>query len=177
MTTKSPVINYLQMSRQNIHKIIQTKQKEIEEAEAAEVQLIEQERAQVRSELEQLASASGFSVSELFPVKQSKGKRHFSKTVKPQYQNPDNPAETWTGLGRKSNWLVAKLKDGAKLTEFKIGQTPPASKVTKRKKKYKSKPRYANPDDPSQTWTGMGRPPAWMQAKMKGGVTKTKFLI
>ena len=28
-------------------------------------------------------------------------------------------------------------------------------------------PKYANPDDPSQTWAGRGRKPLWLVAKMK----------
>ena len=37
-----------------------------------------------------------------------------------KYANPDNRAETWTGRGRKPNWLVAKLNKGAKMTDFTI---------------------------------------------------------
>lgn len=32
--------------------------------------------------------------------------------------------------------------------------------------------KYANPDNPSQTWTGRGRRPAWLVAKMKKRGTK-----
>ena len=34
--------------------------------------------------------------------------------------NPDDPAQTWTGRGRKPNWLVARLKKGAKVENFAI---------------------------------------------------------
>jgi DNA-binding protein H-NS len=37
-----------------------------------------------------------------------------------KYVNPDNKSETWTGRGRKPNWLVAKLSKGAKLADFAI---------------------------------------------------------
>jgi len=33
-------------------------------------------------------------------------------------------------------------------------------------------PKYANPDDPSQTWAGRGRKPLWLVAKMKKKGTK-----
>jgi hypothetical protein len=29
-------------------------------------------------------------------------------------------ADTWTGRGRKPNWLLARLKKGAKLSDFEI---------------------------------------------------------
>jgi DNA-binding protein H-NS len=37
-----------------------------------------------------------------------------------KYANPENKSETWTGRGRKPNWLVARLKKGAKLEDFAI---------------------------------------------------------
>jgi len=35
-------------------------------------------------------------------------------------------------------------------------------------------PKYANPDDPSQTWAGRGRKPLWLVAKMKKRGAKLK---
>ena len=37
--------------------------------------------------------------------------------------------------------------------------------------------KYANPEDPSETWTGRGRKPRWLAAKLKGGEKIEKFLI
>lgn len=37
--------------------------------------------------------------------------------------------------------------------------------------------KYANPDDPSETWTGRGRKPRWLSAKLKDGDKMDKFLI
>lgn len=37
--------------------------------------------------------------------------------------------------------------------------------------------KYANPDDPSETWTGRGRKPRWLTAKLQGGAKIEKFLI
>jgi len=74
----------------------------------------ERERAEVKHALAQLAEKRGFSVSELF------GARGRGKSSAAKYVNPDNKSETWTGRGRKPNWLVAKLSKGAKLTDFAI---------------------------------------------------------
>ena len=37
--------------------------------------------------------------------------------------------------------------------------------------------KYANPDDASETWTGRGRKPRWLAAKLKAGEKQEKFLI
>lgn len=37
--------------------------------------------------------------------------------------------------------------------------------------------KYVNPDDPSETWTGRGRKPRWLTAKLEGGARLEKFLI
>jgi DNA-binding protein H-NS len=37
--------------------------------------------------------------------------------------------------------------------------------------------KYANPENPSETWTGRGRKPKWLAAKMKNGDRIDKFLI
>jgi DNA-binding protein H-NS len=39
-------------------------------------------------------------------------------------------------------------------------------------------PKYRNPEDPAQTWTGRGRQPAWFAAALKKrGVTEESLLI
>jgi DNA-binding protein H-NS len=37
-----------------------------------------------------------------------------------KYQDPAAPHNTWAGRGRKPGWLVAKLKAGAKLEDFRV---------------------------------------------------------
>lgn len=73
----------------------------------------ENDRARVRHELAELAQKHGFSVKEVLGL--SKGR---AAAVK--YRNPDNPSETWTGRGRKPNWLSAKLSKGGKLEQFAV---------------------------------------------------------
>jgi DNA-binding protein H-NS len=39
-------------------------------------------------------------------------------------------------------------------------------------------PKYRNPEDPSQTWSGRGRMPIWLNEKLaKRGVKKEDFAI
>ena len=40
--------------------------------------------------------------------------------VFPKYQNPKNPAESWSGRGRQPRWLTPQLKSGKKLDDFRI---------------------------------------------------------
>jgi len=59
-----------------------------------------EERSEVRAKMEELARASGFSVAELFGGKGKRGK------VAPKYRNPKDASQTWTGRGRRPNWMV-----------------------------------------------------------------------
>ncbi|THD12835.1 hypothetical protein B1808_11070 [Pseudofulvimonas gallinarii] len=38
-------------------------------------------------------------------------------------------------------------------------------------------PKYRNPDDHSQVWTGRGKPPRWFKALIDAGTAKTSLLI
>ncbi len=65
----------------------------------------------------------------------------------------------------------AAAEYGFSLTELADGGDPPA-KVLKKVKKTpakKSKPQFANPADPKQTWTGKGRQPNWYRAEIEKG--------
>lgn len=46
-------------------------------------------------------------------------KRKYPKVL-PKYWNPLVPTERWSGRGKKPRWLVAALKAGHELEEFKI---------------------------------------------------------
>jgi DNA-binding protein H-NS len=41
--------------------------------------------------------------------------------VLPKYRNPSTPFETWSGRGKQPRWLVAAIKLGRKIDDFKIG--------------------------------------------------------
>ena len=40
-----------------------------------------------------------------------------------------------------------------------------------------SKPKYRNPDNPDETWTGKGKPPNWFKTAIKKGKEKESMLI
>lgn len=74
--------------------------------------------ADARRELEAKAAELGVSLSEILGSKPAKGTR---AVVAPKYRNPKNPAETWSGRGRKPRWLTVALTSvDAKLEDFLI---------------------------------------------------------
>ncbi|PPC75765.1 histidinol phosphate phosphatase [Pokkaliibacter plantistimulans] len=38
----------------------------------------------------------------------------------PQYYNPADPSQTWTGKGRKPKWIEEALNNGSDLEDFRI---------------------------------------------------------
>ncbi len=46
-------------------------------------------------------------------------RRHYPP-VSAKYQNPDKPSETWSGRGKQPRWLVAQIKSGKRIDEFRI---------------------------------------------------------
>ena len=69
-------------------------------------QRIQQEKLQLEERLTQLQ----------IPVS---GRRPYPPVL-PQYRNPDQPSETWTGRGKRPRWLVAQLKSRRRIEDFRI---------------------------------------------------------
>lgn len=95
--------------------------KDINELEAklqkAKTQARERARADIKGQIDEILDGSGFTVFELYGSA-ARGRSRGKSAAK--YANPDNKSETWTGRGRKPNWLVARLTKGAKLADFEI---------------------------------------------------------
>lgn len=66
----------------------------------------------VLAELEELARARGYSFSELTVAAAAKGRRGSGTAAAAKYANPADPAQTWTGRGRKPGWFTAALAAG-----------------------------------------------------------------
>ncbi|ROU01142.1 H-NS family nucleoid-associated regulatory protein [Histidinibacterium lentulum] len=68
---------------------------------------------------ERAAREHGFSLAELTGGASAKAGR--VKTVNPpRYRNPDNPSQTWTGKGRRPDWIKAAQEKGEDLSKFEI---------------------------------------------------------
>jgi DNA-binding protein H-NS len=50
-----------------------------------------------------------------------KARREYPR-VFPKYRNPQTPSETWSGRGKQPRWLVAAIKTGRKIEDFRIGE-------------------------------------------------------
>ena len=50
-----------------------------------------------------------------------KARRKYPR-VFPKYRNPQTPSETWSGRGKQPRWLVAAIKSGRKIDDFRIGE-------------------------------------------------------
>jgi DNA-binding protein H-NS len=72
-------------------------------------QKLMQERLRIEQRLSQLDQHMG-----------DHTRRHY-QPVFPKFRNPTHPAETWAGRGKCPRWLVAQLRLGKKLDDFRIG--------------------------------------------------------
>ncbi|MGE5267315.1 MAG: H-NS family nucleoid-associated regulatory protein [Deltaproteobacteria bacterium] len=95
--------------------------KEINDLEAkiakAKAAARDKAKADLRDRIDRLVDGSGFTIAELYGFA-ARGRGRSKSAAK--YANPENKSETWTGRGRKPNWLVARLKKGAKMEDFAL---------------------------------------------------------
>ena len=111
---KSPAINLDKMSLKGLIDLEGKVQKAI-------ALLRDRERAALKEKMAELAKNHGFSVNELFgAVRGARGAGKGKSLGVAKYANPENKSDTWTGRGRKPNWLLERLKKGAKLNDFEI---------------------------------------------------------
>ena len=79
---------------------------------------------------------------------------------------------------KKRKEVIAQIKELAASIGVTVdiqGAEKKSVKSVKKGKKVAAK--YLNPDDASQTWTGRGVAPKWMQALIEAGRDKSEFLI
>lgn len=72
-------------------------------------------KAEAKRAAEQAAREFGFSLDEVYTANAAKG----SKGA-PKYANPDDPSQTWTGRGRKPNWVISALESGKTMEELAL---------------------------------------------------------
>ena len=80
-------------------------------------QKLEAEKAKLEQRLRQLQEADN--VSGLY-----RSRRPYPP-VPPKYRNPMNPAEVWSGRGRRPRWLEPQIQAGKRLDDFLIHRTRP----------------------------------------------------
>ena len=71
-----------------------------------------QRRKDLRAELERRVSADGYKIGDIFPELGSatgSGSRRRRRPAK--YRNPQNPDDTWSGIGHTPKWVQAILEE------------------------------------------------------------------
>jgi DNA-binding protein H-NS len=75
-------------------------------------QRVADEKAKLEDRLRKIESGSNVTRLERL-------RRPYPKVL-PKYQNPKNPAETWSGRGKQPHWVKVQLKAGKTLKHFLI---------------------------------------------------------
>ena len=78
------------------------------------------EKVRLEERLGRLQNSNGMMIP-------NRPRRPYPKVL-PKYQNPKDPAETWSGRGKQPHWVQAQLKAGKKLEHFLLAQSKPAQK-------------------------------------------------
>lgn len=71
----------------------------------------DRKKKEALAELEDKAREMGYSLTELLAAQGQKSPRK-RPVSSAKYANPANPADTWTGRGRKPGWFLAALAAG-----------------------------------------------------------------
>ena len=74
----------------------------------------------------------------------------------------------------KDKLTLAANAQGIPLAEL-FGDRPKPER--KERKKREAKIKYRNPDNTSETWTGIGKPKKWLQQKLDAGASLDDFAV
>lgn len=75
---------------------------------------------------------------------------------------------------RKKQEAISALEEKAKSLGFNLSELLNSAPARKRKP---ARAKYANPANASETWTGRGRKPRWVEAALKSGKSLADLLI
>jgi DNA-binding protein H-NS len=79
-----------------------------------------------------------------------------------------------TSEKRELEKRLNQLQREGKTRSEAIGTSPPP----KERRRYpRVLPKYRNPNEPSETWSGRGKTPRWLSAALKTGHTMDEFVI
>lgn len=90
------------------------------EVDAALESLEERRREAAREAAEKAVAEYGFALPDVLgPQTKRKAPKGRSKNP-PKYRNPDNPRQTWSGRGRRPDWINAAVEQGKSIEDFRI---------------------------------------------------------
>ncbi|MGN6705875.1 MAG: H-NS histone family protein [Rhodanobacter sp.] len=90
----------------------------ISKAQSRQDELRKEKVVKLREKIHALIKAEGYSFEDIFGGAR-KSKRAGAK-VAPKYRNPANPAQTWSGRGKRPHWFNDALKAGKKEKDLAI---------------------------------------------------------
>ena len=78
-------------------------------------------RKDLRHELERRVTAEGYKMGDIFPELAKGGANGTARQKRPaKYRNPQNPDDTWSGIGRTPKWVAAIVEErGIDVPAFK----------------------------------------------------------
>jgi len=120
--------------------------------------------AVVREKVAELAAAEGYTLGELFPSAAAD-----SAPVAAAKRATKRGTKRGAKRGRKAASTAETAAPAASKRASKRGRSANAGR--------KVEPKYRNPANPAETWTGRGKPPRWLAAELANGKSKDDFLI
>ena len=91
----------------------------ISKAQVRQNELRKEKVAKLREKVHAMIKAEGYAFEDIFGSTRGKAKRT-TGTVAPKYRNPANPAQTWSGRGKRPHWFNDALKAGKKEKDLAI---------------------------------------------------------
>ena len=77
-------------------------------------------RKELRAELERRVTAEGYKMSDIFPELDADASSGARRKRPAKYRDPQNPDQTWSGIGRTPKWVQAILDErGIDMGAFK----------------------------------------------------------
>jgi DNA-binding protein H-NS len=82
-----------------------------------------------------------------------------------------------TSEKRELEKRLARLRREKELPELEAVSNSVKDVIRERREYPRVFPKYRNPNEPSETWSGRGKQPRWLTAALKDGHTIDEFLI
>jgi len=119
-------INLDSLSPAELQALIKSAEAQMQSARKSHVQ-------EVRTKIEALLKSAGLTIDEVYPRRGGQRSKGPKAAVAPKYRNPENPAQTWSGRGKRPLWFSEALrKKGVTADSMLIGRAPAKSAPAKK---------------------------------------------
>lgn len=89
----------------------------IAKAESRKKNIRQEKLVTLRKKVNDLIKSEGYTFEDVYGTRR---RARRTGKVPPKYSNPANPAETWSGRGKRPRWFNAALKSGKKEKDLLI---------------------------------------------------------